>query len=204
MTLCSYVVIHDFGFAPNPYWGYCTLAVCTPNHKGCKLQAGDWIVGNSSTKTGNLLIYAMQISEVLDFDSYYRNTRFADKIPRDGSWMERCGDNIYFRGKGGKWTQGTAFFHETPNRIAQDTKHPRVFISDHFFYFGENAPEIPRRFQSLIKRRQGVKYHTSAVAHKFVNWLEQNFDPGVNGEPRDRERDEANPECSPRRAGKKC
>ena len=36
--LCSYVVRHDKGLAPNPFWGYCTLAVCTPNHAGVRLE----------------------------------------------------------------------------------------------------------------------------------------------------------------------
>lgn len=31
MTLYSYVVAHDFGFAPNPFDGLCTLATCKPD-----------------------------------------------------------------------------------------------------------------------------------------------------------------------------
>lgn len=30
MKLFSYIVTHDAGFAPNPFWGYCTLACCKP------------------------------------------------------------------------------------------------------------------------------------------------------------------------------
>ena len=26
-TLCTYVLTSDTGLAPNPYWGWCTLAV---------------------------------------------------------------------------------------------------------------------------------------------------------------------------------
>ena len=33
VRLCSYVVKYDTGFAPNPFWGFCTLAACTPNHQ---------------------------------------------------------------------------------------------------------------------------------------------------------------------------
>ena len=32
--------MHDTGFAPNPFWGYCTLAVCTPNHMGVQTSEG--------------------------------------------------------------------------------------------------------------------------------------------------------------------
>ena len=30
MTLFSYVIEHDLGFAPNPFHGVCTLACCKP------------------------------------------------------------------------------------------------------------------------------------------------------------------------------
>jgi hypothetical protein len=32
--LRSYIVRVDTGLAPNPFWGFCTLALCTPNHQG--------------------------------------------------------------------------------------------------------------------------------------------------------------------------
>jgi hypothetical protein len=51
-------------------------------------------MGNGSASAGRRLIYAMRISEVLDFDDYFRDTRFAAKKPRAGTWRERCGDNI--------------------------------------------------------------------------------------------------------------
>lgn len=79
MRLCSYVVVCDTGFAPNPFWGLCTLAACTPNHQSLQLKRGDWLLGNSSAKEGHQLIYAMRVSEVLDFDQYYRDPRFEQK-----------------------------------------------------------------------------------------------------------------------------
>ena len=30
MKLYSYIVARDFGFAPNPFYGFCTLATCKP------------------------------------------------------------------------------------------------------------------------------------------------------------------------------
>ena len=32
MKICTYTMTSDTGFAPNPFYGYCTLAACTPNH----------------------------------------------------------------------------------------------------------------------------------------------------------------------------
>jgi hypothetical protein len=79
MKICSYVIKRDTGLAPNPFWGYCSLAVCTPNHQRARLSSGDWIVGNSSVSDRQRLVYAMQIDEVLGFDAYFRDPRFQQK-----------------------------------------------------------------------------------------------------------------------------
>jgi hypothetical protein len=59
MRLCSHVVTDDTGFAPNPFHGYCTGAVCTPSHKSAGLKEGDWLIGHSTKKDGHRLVYAM-------------------------------------------------------------------------------------------------------------------------------------------------
>jgi len=49
MNYYSYLVEHDFGLAPNPFGGYCTLTVCKPIiRKSSKLRIGDWIIGTGS------------------------------------------------------------------------------------------------------------------------------------------------------------
>lgn len=157
MRLCSYVMRVDAGSAPNPYWGYCTLAFCTPNHQGIRLEPGDWVMANSTVADGQRLVYAMRVSEVLSFDDYYADLRFTRKKPqRDGTWAQRRGDNIYHRGEDGQWIQDPNDAHNTVEQLRQDTKHPRVFVSDHFFYFGRKAPPIPEEFGGLIRGRQGV------------------------------------------------
>ena len=187
-TLCSYVLKHDFGFCPNPFSGYCTLAACTPNHLGCNLKKNDWIMGHSTAETGHKLIYAMRVCEVVDMDDYWRDERFTQKKANGNSRVERCGDNIYYK-KDGNWIQALAFFHLSPTQIAQDTKHHKVFVSDHFFYFGAgaDAKDIPDKFADLIQRRQGVSYHTEPIVQEFIKWLEENFKLGQNGEPRDQQ-----------------
>ncbi len=45
--------------APNPFWDYCTLAVCTPNHMGIRAEPGDWFLGTTTSERGNKLLYAM-------------------------------------------------------------------------------------------------------------------------------------------------
>lgn len=189
MRFCSYVVKDDTGFAPNPFGGYCTLAACTPNHQGLRLEPGDWVVGTSAVAAGNRLIYAMRISEVLGFDDYYRDSRFAAKKPRAGGWQDQCGGNIYFRDAAGQWVQGLAFHHTRPDDIRKDTRHPRAFISDHFFYFAEKPPPFPGRYAALIQTRQGCRCsHEPKTVRAFVKWLEKTYSPGKHAEPRDRDK----------------
>ena len=97
MRVYSYIVTHDTGFAPNPYWDYCTLACCKPLIRRTA-QQGDWIIGLSPKAKGNKLIYAMQVTEKpLTFKQYFKDKRFKKKIPKLNSkaWSAKCGDNIY-------------------------------------------------------------------------------------------------------------
>ena len=68
--LYTYIMTVDSGLAPNPFWGYCTLAVCTPNHQGCRAKAGDYIAGFTTKREGYRLIYMMQVCEKLRMDKY--------------------------------------------------------------------------------------------------------------------------------------
>ena len=60
----SYVVRYDSGFAPNPFYGFCTLATCKPDIRRAA-NVGDWIVGSGSNdrsiRRGGHLVYAMQV-----------------------------------------------------------------------------------------------------------------------------------------------
>jgi len=195
MRLCSYTMVHDYGFAPNPFWGFCTLGVCTPNHQGIKLSKGDWILGNSSVKTGNRLIYAMQISEFLDFDAYYRDARFRSKRPRfDRTWKEACGDNIYFRSPNGEWRQAQTQFHEDESIRETDLRHPTVFVSEEFYYFGENMVVLPDQFKPLIKTGKGCAcHHSKELVTAFIAWLRKKYEAGVHGNPRHLDDEDAEP-----------
>jgi putative DNA base modification enzyme with NMAD domain len=181
-------MVHDQGFAPNPFWGYCTLAACTPNHAGVKLEPGDWIIGHGNKEHEHALIYAMNISEKLHFDDYYKDPRFEAKKPRfDKSWREKCGDNIYHLGADGDWIQDPSPFHHTAEQKLQDTKHPYVFVSKSFYYFGARAKPMPERFTGLIHNRQGCSCsYPAEVVREFVDWLQKNPSKGPP-EPRDRE-----------------
>lgn len=80
MKLYQYVMTCDTGLAPNPYHGYCTLALCEPQIRRTA-QVGDWIIGLGSVSAGlgRRLAYAMQVSETLSFEEYWDDPRFECK-----------------------------------------------------------------------------------------------------------------------------
>lgn len=82
-----YVVDRDFGFAPNPFHGVCTLATCKPRIRGVA-KVGDWVVGvgGSALKATGRCIYFMQITGSLTFNEYWLHADFQSKRPaRNGS-----------------------------------------------------------------------------------------------------------------------
>lgn len=187
IRLYSYVVKYDAGLAPNPYWGYCTLAICTPNHMGIQAEKGDWIMGTTPVSPqGSKLVYAMQISERLCFDDYFKDPRFQKKKPTcNGTWQQGQGDNMYYRDGSGIYQQiETTWNHTEDWQHEQDTKHPFVFISEHFYYFGGKAVQIPSDYTGLIWHRWGCKYnHNPEIVQGFLNWLQDKYKPGKQGEP---------------------
>jgi hypothetical protein len=186
VRLCSYVVIKDTGLAPNPFWGYCTLSVCTLNHSGVRAQKGDWFIGTQSASKGSKLVYAMQVSEKLCFDDYYRDPRFQAKKPViNATWHQRCGDNMYYKADTGAWCQHPSLFHREEKKVQQDLKHPFVFIAEHFYYFGDKALEVPPAFAGLIWGRQGCKWYDGDTVVDFLDWLQRDRVPGIHGEPAD-------------------
>src|ERR1700730_16462974 len=104
--LCTYIVTMDSGFAPNPFWGWCTLTACTPNHMNARLDKGDWIAGFLSKSRENRFLFAMEILCVMQAGLYFADGRFALKKPKVSlDWKERCGDNIYEQLADGTWLQ---------------------------------------------------------------------------------------------------
>src|SRR4051794_22002633 len=99
MTVFTYVVEHDLGFAPNPFHGFCSLACCKPRIRE-KARLGDYILGTGAVKPKlrGYLTYWMQVDEIVPFDEYWIDKRFRRKKPAmGGTTFLRYGDNIYHR-----------------------------------------------------------------------------------------------------------
>lgn len=154
MNIFSYVVARDFGFAPNPFGGFCTLATCKPEIRRLA-EVGDWVFGTGSAtwnRKGSL-VYAMRVAESMSFDQYWADPRFRQKRPDLRSCRKLAyGDNIYRRGKG-NWQQldshhSFANGAPNPNNIRNDTQTNRVLISTQFAYWGGSGPQIPQNLRN--------------------------------------------------------
>jgi hypothetical protein len=174
MHIFSYVVDHDDGKEPNPFFDTCTLCRCkygkklerTKGKEGPRnivelAEVGDWIVGTggkSNQSTGNgTLIYAMKVDEVPPREEFCR------KYPEKES--------------------------EPPKNSFEKNKQFAI-ISRHFWYFGSKAICIPEMFKSegshgfnLEKKGRGFQYIEPENFDKFYKWLKKKHRLGKHGKP---------------------
>jgi hypothetical protein len=170
--LCTYLLTEDTGLAPNPYWGYCTLAVCTPNRQGVRLSRGDWIAGFLTKDRGYRLVYAMEVDERVHLAAYFHDPRFEQKKPNlRGDWKKRCGDNFYSQEEDGTWKQHRNRFHIGDAYRRKDTRRPHAFVGKRFWYFGRDASPPPERFLRLIGGRGVRLNHDEHLAAAFQAWV---------------------------------
>jgi hypothetical protein len=202
MRLFTYVVARDFGFAPNPFHGYCTLATCKPRIRA-RAAVGDWVIGTGAKTTYGLrghLIYAMKVAETLEFDSYWTDRRFLCKRPvLNGSLSQVYGDNIYHR-LNHRWVQANSHHsldtgRPNPRNIAHDTSVNRLLVATKFVYWGRASFAIPRRFRAfratgedICCSGQGHRVRSGKLAAAFEQWLEGVGSWGVQGLPLEFER----------------
>jgi len=165
-SLFSYVVDHDLGIAPNPFGGFCTLALCKFSHSGRGnivelARQKDWIAGTGglnafSTGQHGKLVYAMEVTEKMTLHDYFADMRF--------------------RGRPDNQREHS---HET-SRF--------VLVSERFYYFGTRAPSLntlPRRHLQHPFEKRGPAFRrdfSPAFITDFEAWLRP-FGRGVHGYP---------------------
>lgn len=171
MRLFIYLITADDGFAPNPFYGYCTLATCKPGIRS-HAKEGEWVIGlgspTLSKKAGkdvgiDKIIYTMKIDEVLTWREYSVDPRFKVKIPRysqdEDNPVEEKGDNVYYC-HNGIWYGRPSFHYEKLNLMKRDLDGKNVLISKDFYYFGRSAIKIPDDiFQKLKDVELKASYH---------------------------------------------
>lgn len=151
----SYKLSRDFGFAPNPFHGICTLATCKPQiRRGA--QVGDLIIGCGSAqlKMVGKIIFAMRVSEKLTFQQYWDDPRFlSKKVDLLSSKSFAYGDNIYHI-ENNQWIQEDSH-HSFDDGLVnlenldRDLGSDNVLVSNDFVYWGANAPMMPPHLRNF-------------------------------------------------------
>jgi hypothetical protein len=194
MKVQAYCVEHDLGFAPNPFHGVCSLACCAPQIR-MHAELGDIIVGRGSARVGrpHHLVYWMEVEEIIDFDRFDAEARFAAKIPNmGGSTIQRYGDNMYYRDpETGQFKQRDAF-HSDVNGVqshrdidADTGSTTKILLGRGFTYFGGSGPEIPHELRSMFPRRNRKCHHPPAQQAALLEWLQVAEPRGIVGLPTD-------------------
>lgn len=193
--LLSYVVVRDYGFAPNPFYGFCTLATCMPDVRK-SAAIGDWVVGIGSKSKWNTgqIVYAMCVGEAMSFEKYWQDPRFRQKRPNLRSSLKKAfGDNIYHWDSDiEQWRQMDShhsheYGNQNPANIDHDTRVDRVLISEDFVYWGGSGPIIPE-FEGHNIRKEGRGHKANyppEVVEAFVKWIRNLGYSGYCGDPLD-------------------
>lgn len=200
-----YVVDRDFGFAPNPFHGACTLATCKPGIRK-SAEIGDWVVGmgGARLKATGCCVFAMRVGRKLTFNQYWADPDFLDKRPvRNGSNKMLVGDSIYHRSSSqAGWVQENSHHSMADGSVnrynlVQDTKVDSVLVSDLFYYFGKSAPQVPPDLLSAMgykNRRNYRRFPFLRAQEDFIKWFSFNFHGDeniVSGDPFDFEASDA-------------
>ena len=148
---------------------------------------------------GDQLVYVMEVSEVLDFDSYWSDPRFTMKRPSFSASLKRCyGDNIYHRHQHtGEWIQEDSHHSleegktNVPNLDRDTGRTDKVLVSKRFAYWGGKGPVVPHELQNL----NGESLFIRTSAHKskfsddylksFLEWFLSLRNQGVYEPPND-------------------
>lgn len=197
MRIFSYVVARDYGFAPNPFYGVCTLATCKPRIR-TTAAIGDWVVGTGSATRGRegCLVFALRVTEALTFNQYWADPRFRQKRPDlKGSLKQAFGDNIYFKDDDGQWHQADShhsYENGTPNphNIKNDTQTDRVLIGGEYAYWGGEGRNVPSKFRNyegcdFCARRNHKINFPPGLVKDFLAWFYSLDAHGYQGDPLD-------------------
>jgi putative DNA base modification enzyme with NMAD domain len=121
--------------------------------------AGAFPTGNPTGNARDRLVYAMKVTNKMTMAEY--DERFRDRV-----------DAIY--------DLHTAEEYET------DLSGKYALLSEHFFYFGDNAPLLPEHLRGLTKRGPGHRSVSNApYVEPFVRWIENTYEANrLHGRPR--------------------
>ncbi len=188
MRIFSYIVARDFGFAPNPFHGACSLAACKPKIRKFA-DVGDYIVGLTPKSRGNKICYIMHVSEKLTFNEYWSSEEYQNKKPTfHGSKKNLFGDNIYYKNNENIWEQANSHHsYEDGSPIHKNIKTDtgstdQVLLSSDFSYWGQDAIDLPGHLTALKVGRSHKCNFSDEFVQGFVIWY-RNQNRGVISTP---------------------
>jgi hypothetical protein len=144
--------------------------------------------GKNLDATGRC-VFAMKVTAKIDFQEYWTNRRYITKRPvRNGSNLRLVGDNIYHRDDANsEWQQADSHHsnHDgtvNPVNLRTDTKIDKVLLSEHFLYFGREAPVVPPELLSAtgFKNHIGHRRFVDEPAVRLVAWFCETYATSLN------------------------
>jgi hypothetical protein len=192
VTIYSYVVEHDLGFAPNPFHGVCSLACCKPQiRKAAKV--GDYVIGTGAARPNLIahLTFWMRVERIIPFDEYWADRKSRHKKPvMSGTTFLRYGDNIYHRDADGNFQQEYSFHSLEDGSVSvgdldRDTgTTDLVLLGREFTFWGRSGIKLPDELIRFVKKGPAHKCNFSAEeVQAFLAWLQTHPERGVIDEP---------------------
>jgi len=150
-------------------------------------EVGDIIVGLG--RRSETVVYVMQVAEVMNFVTYWRDQRFGNKRPkhRDPSPVVRRGDNIYEPFAIGEFRQQPSLHShpdgtEDPVSKRHDLGGIKVLLANRYAYFGREGAQVPDKLNFLaVGRGHRCRFTADEVAC-VVDWFKETA-KGVLGAP---------------------
>lgn len=168
MRLFSYTIRYDYGSAPNPYWGVCTLTICKPVVRR-NARVHDWVVG----LCGCDVVYAMKVNDrktLREYDHYCR-AELNEKIPSWSSrdFRRRVGDCIYDYSNPSDPILRKGI-HQKEN-VETDLSGLHALLSRDFYYFGSRPIPLPPHLHKIIHKRGHKSTANDPYKQAFIRWI---------------------------------
>jgi hypothetical protein len=173
--LYTYVITHDAGFAPNPFFGVLTMNCCKPLIRR-SAQVGDWIAATTAAdhRAGRgLLVYAARFDEKMTMAEYdaWTASELPEKIPdlKSLDYRRQTGDSQYdFSGDTPRRRRG---FHQAVD-MPTDLSGRYTLLSREFVYFGGEPMEVPEHLRPAVHSGRGHKSRANdPYVEPFVAWI---------------------------------
>lgn len=130
----------------------------------------------------------MEVGEIFDYASYFRDRRFANKIPdyTRGEVVRKPGDNIYKPLPNGDFQQLHSMHsnedEENPETKAHDLGGVNVLAGKNFYYFGASGPQLPPDLEELKVGRAHKNRFSRETITAFLEFI-STYPQGVSAPP---------------------